>query len=160
MPLARAFNAMAAQLSQRERELVATNDRLTVIATSDALSGLANRRGFQTRGSAPNGRTRRQAGAPRRPAHDRRRSLQAVQRPLRPRRRRRLPAPDRPSSCRRPPTATTSIAGALWRRGIRACCCPAPTSMPCSRPGERLMRREIEEKDCAFQHAIISHWDR
>ena len=48
-PLARAFNAMAAQLSQRERELVATNDRLTVIASIDMLSGLANRRGFQSR---------------------------------------------------------------------------------------------------------------
>jgi diguanylate cyclase (GGDEF)-like protein len=48
-PLARAFNAMAAQLSQRERELVATNDRLTVMASMDMLSGLANRRGFQTR---------------------------------------------------------------------------------------------------------------
>jgi diguanylate cyclase (GGDEF)-like protein len=49
MPLARAFNAMAAQLSQRERELVAANDRLTVIASIDMLSGLANRRGFQSR---------------------------------------------------------------------------------------------------------------
>jgi diguanylate cyclase (GGDEF)-like protein len=49
MPLARAFNAMAAQLSQRERELVATNDRLTVMASMDMLSGLANRRGFQSR---------------------------------------------------------------------------------------------------------------
>src|SRR5437899_7407298 len=49
MPLARAFNAMAAQLSQRERELVATNDRLTVMASIDMLSGLANRRGFQSR---------------------------------------------------------------------------------------------------------------
>jgi diguanylate cyclase (GGDEF)-like protein len=48
-PLARAFNAMAAQLSQRERELVATNDRLTVMASIDMLSGLANRRGFQSR---------------------------------------------------------------------------------------------------------------
>ena len=47
--LARAFNAMAAQLTQRERELVATNDRLTVIASIDMLSGLANRRGFQSR---------------------------------------------------------------------------------------------------------------
>ncbi|MEP6840818.1 MAG: HAMP domain-containing protein, partial [Bradyrhizobium sp.] len=47
-PLARAFNAMAAQLSQRERELVATNDRLTVMASIDMLSGLANRRGFQS----------------------------------------------------------------------------------------------------------------
>jgi diguanylate cyclase (GGDEF)-like protein len=49
VPLARAFNAMAAKLVQRERELVATNDRLTVIASIDMLSGLANRRGFQSR---------------------------------------------------------------------------------------------------------------
>jgi diguanylate cyclase (GGDEF)-like protein len=49
VPLARAFNAMAAMLSQRERELVATNDRLTVIASIDMLTGLANRRGFQSR---------------------------------------------------------------------------------------------------------------
>jgi diguanylate cyclase (GGDEF)-like protein len=49
VPLARAFNAMAAQLGQRERELVATNDHLTVIASIDMLSGLANRRGFQSR---------------------------------------------------------------------------------------------------------------
>jgi len=49
VPLARAFNAMAAQLGSRERELVATNDRLTVMASIDMLSGLANRRGFQSR---------------------------------------------------------------------------------------------------------------
>jgi diguanylate cyclase (GGDEF)-like protein len=49
VPLARALNAMAVQLGQRERELVATNDRLTVIASIDMLSGLANRRGFQSR---------------------------------------------------------------------------------------------------------------
>jgi diguanylate cyclase (GGDEF)-like protein len=49
IPLARALNAMAAQLAERERELVATNDRLTVIASIDMLSGLANRRGFQSR---------------------------------------------------------------------------------------------------------------
>jgi diguanylate cyclase (GGDEF)-like protein len=49
IPLARAFNAMAAQLIERERELVATNERLTVIASIDMLSGLANRRGFQSR---------------------------------------------------------------------------------------------------------------
>ena len=49
VPLAKAFNAMAAQLGQRERELVATNDRLTVMASVDVLSGLANRRGFQSR---------------------------------------------------------------------------------------------------------------
>jgi diguanylate cyclase (GGDEF)-like protein len=49
VPLARAFNAMAAQLIERERELLATNERLTVIASIDMLSGLANRRGFQSR---------------------------------------------------------------------------------------------------------------
>ncbi len=49
IPLARAFNAMAAKLGERERELIATNDRLTVIASIDMLSGLANRRGFQSR---------------------------------------------------------------------------------------------------------------
>ncbi|HEV7599526.1 MAG TPA: diguanylate cyclase [Bradyrhizobium sp.] len=49
VPLARSLNAMAAQLCQRERELVASNDRLTVIASIDMLSGLANRRGFQSR---------------------------------------------------------------------------------------------------------------
>jgi diguanylate cyclase (GGDEF)-like protein len=40
---------MAAHLAERERELVATNDRLTVMASIDMLSGLANRRGFQSR---------------------------------------------------------------------------------------------------------------
>jgi len=49
VPLARAFNAMAATLGERERELVATNNRLTVMASIDVLSGLANRRGFQSR---------------------------------------------------------------------------------------------------------------
>src|SRR5689334_25083655 len=49
VPLRRAFNAMAAQLGHRQRELVATNDHLTVIASIDMLSGLANRRGFQSR---------------------------------------------------------------------------------------------------------------
>ena len=48
-PLARAFDKMASQLSERERELIASNDRLTVIASIDMLSGLANRRGFQSR---------------------------------------------------------------------------------------------------------------
>jgi diguanylate cyclase (GGDEF)-like protein len=49
IPLAHAFNAMAAQLAERERELVASNDRLTVMASIDVLSGLANRRGIQSR---------------------------------------------------------------------------------------------------------------
>ena len=49
IPLARAFNRMTAQLRDRERNLLAANDRLAVMASSDMLSGLANRRGFQTR---------------------------------------------------------------------------------------------------------------
>ena len=49
VPLASAFDAMAAQLAERERELIESNDRLTVMASIDMLSGLANRRGFQSR---------------------------------------------------------------------------------------------------------------
>lgn len=49
MPLARAFNTMAAHLATRESELLASNNRLSVIATIDTVSGLANRRGFQSR---------------------------------------------------------------------------------------------------------------
>jgi diguanylate cyclase (GGDEF)-like protein len=48
-PLAAAFNVMATQLAERERELLATNDHLTVMASIDMVSGLANRRGFQNR---------------------------------------------------------------------------------------------------------------
>jgi len=48
-PLAGAFNVMAAQLAERERDLIATNDRLTVMASIDMVSGLANRRGLQAR---------------------------------------------------------------------------------------------------------------
>ncbi len=40
---------MAMQLSEREREMAAANDRLTVIASLDLVSGLANRRAFQSR---------------------------------------------------------------------------------------------------------------
>ncbi|MET0720964.1 MAG: diguanylate cyclase [Tardiphaga sp.] len=49
IPLARAFYGMAAQLRGRERELRASNEQLTVLASVDMLSGLANRRGFQSR---------------------------------------------------------------------------------------------------------------
>ncbi len=40
---------MAAQLAERERDLIASNDRLTVMASIDMVSGLANRRGLQSR---------------------------------------------------------------------------------------------------------------
>lgn len=49
VPLARAFNTMATQLTGRERDLLASNNRLSVIASVDTVSGLANRRGFQSR---------------------------------------------------------------------------------------------------------------
>jgi diguanylate cyclase (GGDEF)-like protein len=49
IPLAQAFDAMTSQLSEREREMAAANDRLSVIASHDLVSGLANRRGFQSR---------------------------------------------------------------------------------------------------------------
>ncbi|CAN5549784.1 diguanylate cyclase [soil metagenome] len=49
IPLTRAFYGMAAQLRAREGELRASNEQLTVIASIDMLSGLANRRGFQSR---------------------------------------------------------------------------------------------------------------
>ena len=49
VPLARAFNEMATQLGQRERDMLEANDRLTVMASVDVLTGLANRRGFQSR---------------------------------------------------------------------------------------------------------------
>ena len=116
MPLARAFNAMAAQLSQRERELVATNDRLTVMASIDMLSGLANRRGFQSRldfewMKAQQYQQRAVA------ADDRCRSLQALQRHLWPPRGRRLPDPARRSAGRHR-RRHHGFCRPLWRRGI------------------------------------------
>ncbi len=47
--LATELNVMASQLGERERELRATNNQLSVLASLDALSGLANRRGFDSR---------------------------------------------------------------------------------------------------------------
>jgi diguanylate cyclase (GGDEF)-like protein len=47
--LAAAFDDMAHKLAARERELRAANRHLTELATSDGLSGLANRRGFDAR---------------------------------------------------------------------------------------------------------------
>jgi len=49
VPLAKAFDAMAGQLAKREGDLLEANDRLTVMASVDLLSGLANRRGIQSR---------------------------------------------------------------------------------------------------------------
>lgn len=49
VPLAQAFNAMATRLAERERELLDLNSQLSVQASVDALSGLANRRAFDSR---------------------------------------------------------------------------------------------------------------
>lgn len=48
-PLAQAFNAMATRLADRERELLNLNSQLSVLASVDTLSGLANRRAFDSR---------------------------------------------------------------------------------------------------------------
>jgi diguanylate cyclase (GGDEF)-like protein len=47
--LASAFDEMAQKLAERERELRTANSYLTELASSDGLSGLANRRGFDAR---------------------------------------------------------------------------------------------------------------
>jgi diguanylate cyclase (GGDEF)-like protein len=48
-PLANALDKMARQLSVRERDLQKTNRHLQELATIDSLSGMANRRSFDTR---------------------------------------------------------------------------------------------------------------
>ncbi|MDQ8732629.1 diguanylate cyclase domain-containing protein [Bradyrhizobium sp. LHD-71] len=49
IPLAQAFNAMAKRLAERERDLLSANRQLSVLASIDTLSGLANRRAFDSR---------------------------------------------------------------------------------------------------------------
>jgi diguanylate cyclase (GGDEF)-like protein len=48
-PLAQAFNGMATRLAEREQELLSLNSQLSVLASVDTLSGLANRRAFDNR---------------------------------------------------------------------------------------------------------------
>jgi diguanylate cyclase (GGDEF)-like protein len=48
-PLAAALNDMAQRLADREQQLRTANSHLQELATSDALSGLTNRRGFDAR---------------------------------------------------------------------------------------------------------------
>jgi diguanylate cyclase (GGDEF)-like protein len=48
-PLAQAFNGMAVRLAERESELLSLNNQLSVLASVDTLSGLANRRSFDSR---------------------------------------------------------------------------------------------------------------
>jgi diguanylate cyclase (GGDEF)-like protein len=48
-PLVQAFDAMATRLAERERELLHLNSQLSLEASVDALSGLANRRAFDSR---------------------------------------------------------------------------------------------------------------
>jgi diguanylate cyclase (GGDEF)-like protein len=49
VPLAQAFNGMATRLAEREKELLNLNSQLSVLASVDTLSGLANRRAFDNR---------------------------------------------------------------------------------------------------------------
>jgi diguanylate cyclase (GGDEF)-like protein len=49
VPLAAAFDDMASELETREQQLCAINDRLKDLAQIDGLTGLANRRTFDTR---------------------------------------------------------------------------------------------------------------
>ena len=117
-PLAAALDDMAAKLAAREEELQIANQHLEELASLDGLSGLANRRGFDREIEREWQRCERALRADR--ADDGRyRSLQAVQRPLRPRCRRYLPARGR-----RDAVAGHARGGGarrpLRRRGVRA----------------------------------------
>lgn len=57
-PLVEAFNDMAERLSERNRELRGLNDRLSALARTDGLTGLANRRTFDVQFSQDWVRTR------------------------------------------------------------------------------------------------------
>ena len=113
-------------------ELHRLNEELTRLSTTDALTEVGNRRLFdQTLQHRVGAR-----GAPRRldrPADDRRRPLQGIQRPLRPPGRRRGAAPDRAHG-RRVGAARRRARRALRRRGVRA----APAGR---RPRGRARRR-------------------
>ncbi len=142
VPLARAFNAMAAQLAQRERELVATNDRLTVIASIDMLSGLANRRGFQSRLDFEWMKAQ-QYDCDAVAADDRCRSLQALQRHLWSSRGRRLPDAARRDAVR-DRRRHHGLCRPLRRRGVlpavaecRWSSAPRRSARRCARPCRR-----------------------
>ena len=109
---------MAAQLREREGELRRANQRLSDLASKDALTGIANRRGFDEQYAAEWNRARR-AGESLALARDRCRPFQKIQRPLRSPGRRRLPAA---SGRRFEPNraARWRLRGAHRRRGIRA----------------------------------------
>ena len=57
--LGESFNAMAAQLLEREGELRRANQRLSDLASKDALTGIANRRGFDEQCEAEWNRAKR-----------------------------------------------------------------------------------------------------
>jgi diguanylate cyclase (GGDEF)-like protein len=61
--LGESFNAMAVQLREREDELRSANERLSDLASKDALTGIANRRGFDEQCAAEWNRAKR-AGEP------------------------------------------------------------------------------------------------
>ena len=125
-PLAAALNDMAQKLAEREqraarRQPASDGARLDRRAVRPRQPPRL-RRAARSRMAA-----RRQARPPGRAADDRRRPLQAVQRPLRPCRGRRLPAPHRQAAARDARTAPTICPRATAARNSR-CCCPAPTS--------------------------------
>ena len=117
-PLAAALDDMAAKLAAREEELQIANRHLDELASLDGLSGLANRRGFDReieREWQKAAESQQAAGAD----DGRYRSLQAVQRSLRPRLRRHLLARRRRDAVARD-IGRGRAGGPLRRRGIRA----------------------------------------
>ena len=125
-PLAAALDDMAHKLAGREEELRVANHHLEELASLDGLSGLANRRGFDR------ALERRMAAAPQAPRaaraiDDRHRSFQAVQRPLRPCRGRRLPARASARPCRWCASTKPCWSRAMAARNSR-CCCQASIS--------------------------------
>ena len=115
------------QLRERVGRLI---EQLTDAASTDPLTGLLNRRGFQSviDNELERARARR---AHRQPAAVRPRLLQARQRPPRPR----TPAtrrcrPDR-RGCSRSTSAASTCAARIGRRGVRA---RAPRDRPSTRP--------------------------
>ena len=107
-------------------------ERNTMLALTDDLTGLANRRAFYSRGGGAH-RPRARRGPGDRPAADRPRSLQGAQRHARARRRRRPAARVRPPPA--PRDADSARCSAGWAATSSSCCCrPARTRTAARRP--------------------------
>ena len=152
VPLARAFNAMAAQLSQRERELVATNDRLTVMAWIDML--------FRPRRPAAVSRGRLDFEWMKALRYDSELSLlmidvdhfKLLQRQLRPSRRRRLPEPARRNAGRHR-RRHHGLCRPLRRRGVLPAAAGTPT--PTTRAGGRRAGARRRTRPSAMPHSDL-----